>query len=195
MSKTTVSTAGLSVGQRVAQLDGPVEARPAPGFTGPFPQLLCIHGVGSTLPADQVQALIDKADDPVFVQDAFRQALAERRRTGSTLAALLLEELQVYAADISAAKVGSLVSTLFAIADELDVVSDELHGFRIGDNPLQSPTPQLVAQQPCARAVPTSRTRADIWNCNGDSEPWLVLPLCRAMRRIFQTARGWPRPW
>jgi predicted KAP-like P-loop ATPase len=102
-----------------------------------FPSYFAFSVSEATLPADQVQTLIDKADDPVFVQEAFRQALTRRRRTGSTLAALLLEELRVYAADVDVTKVGSLVSTLFELADELDVASDELHGFRIGDNPLR----------------------------------------------------------
>ncbi|MDO8295177.1 MAG: P-loop NTPase fold protein [Caulobacter sp.] len=81
------------------------------------------------LPADEMDALIERADDAEFVTARFREALTKMRRTGTTQAALLLDELQVFASQIDADKTPSLVRTLFALADELDVRSDKARGF------------------------------------------------------------------
>lgn len=89
------------------------------------------------IPAERIEALITRADDREFVAAAFREALAHRRRNGSTSAALLLEELTLRARDVDADHVGALTATLFALGDELDVEADVVRGFGRVDNQLR----------------------------------------------------------
>ena len=90
------------------------------------------------VPAELIDELVERADDAAFVRDTFCHALGIRRRTGETQAALLLEELKIYATDIAEEKVGRLTSTLFALADQLYVDSDAKRGFGgIADNQLR----------------------------------------------------------
>lgn len=91
----------------------------------------------AVLPADRVDAIIAGAANPVLIASAFREALAKKRPTGSTEAALLLEELTVHAEDILPPRVRPFVDTLFTLVDELDVESDKVRGFSIGDNRLR----------------------------------------------------------
>lgn len=92
---------------------------------------------GDVLPADQIEALLAKAAEPAFVRAAFREALARKRPTGSTEAALLLEELTVQAETFPAAGIPAFVETLFGLVDELDVDSDKVRAMSIGDNKLR----------------------------------------------------------
>jgi hypothetical protein len=60
------------------------------------------------------------------------------RRTGTTQAALLLEELTAFAGVIDTEKTPTLVRTLFSIADELNVLTDKGRGFgSIANNQLR----------------------------------------------------------
>ncbi|MER9248846.1 P-loop NTPase fold protein [Mesorhizobium sp. M0496] len=90
------------------------------------------------IPADQLDALVDRADDTAFIQDAFRTALGVRRATGETNVPLLLDELSVHAPEISNPKIPQLVATLFTIADDLNVKGDAKQGFGgFGNNHLR----------------------------------------------------------
>ncbi|MDX8449634.1 KAP family P-loop NTPase fold protein [Mesorhizobium captivum] len=90
------------------------------------------------VPAGQINELIDRADQTSFVTETFRAALKVKRATGETKAALLLHELFVHAPEIDAAKVAPLVAILFAIADELNVQSDQKRGINgSGDNQMR----------------------------------------------------------
>ena len=85
-------------------------------------------------PATEIQAFLGRADDPDFVRDALRQALATPRRRGGTRAAVLLDELTFRAPQVPEASIASLVAAIFSIADELDVAADKAGAFSIGDN-------------------------------------------------------------
>ncbi|ESY35268.1 NTPase [Mesorhizobium sp. LNJC384A00] len=90
------------------------------------------------IPADQLDALIDRADEGAFVQDAFRAALGVRRATRETNVPLLLDELSAHAPEISDPKIPQLVATLFTIADDLNVRGDAKQGFGgFGNNHLR----------------------------------------------------------
>lgn len=80
-------------------------------------------------PADTINAIVARAGDEAFVEDELRAALGNQRRNGSTQAGLLLEELLFFAGDIDEAQVSPLVTTLFRLADELDVDNDRGKGF------------------------------------------------------------------
>jgi predicted KAP-like P-loop ATPase len=85
-------------------------------------------------PATEIQAFLARADDPDFVRDALRQALATTRRRSGTRAAVLLDELTFRAAQVPQASIAPLAAAIFSIADELDVAADQAGAFSIGDN-------------------------------------------------------------
>jgi len=81
------------------------------------------------LPSSEIRTLIERGSDQDFVRDYLRQALAVRRRDGSTKAALVLDELMIHSATVPEATVTPLLSAIFSIADELDVEADQEKGF------------------------------------------------------------------
>lgn len=85
-------------------------------------------------PATEIQAFMARADDPDFVRETLRQALATARRRGGTRAAVLLDELTFRAPQVPEASIAPLVAAIFSIADELDVAADKAGAFSVGDN-------------------------------------------------------------
>lgn len=81
------------------------------------------------VPAEQIAIMVDRADDDAFVEYTLRDALSKRRSGGSSEVSLLLEELTFFAGDIDTEKVAPFITTLFRLADELDIDSDRGRGF------------------------------------------------------------------
>ena len=94
-----------------------------------FPSYFAFSISDDIVPAATVRALVERAGEPEFIKSSLRAALAAGRRAGGTRAALLLDELKVHADDIDPTRITPLVSALFEIADELDVVEDSDGGF------------------------------------------------------------------
>ena len=90
-----------------------------------------------TLPRDELDELIEYAAEQEFIRSAFRNALKVNRSNGTTKAALLLDELNLYASRIPDDSVQPLLTTIFELGDELNVASDEAKGFSIGNNLLR----------------------------------------------------------
>lgn len=90
------------------------------------------------VPAENMNAIVAAADDAAFIEGELRNALSKPRRNGSTQAALILEELAFFAGDIEAGKIPAFVTTLFRLADDLDVDADRGKGFMAtGNNQLR----------------------------------------------------------
>lgn len=89
------------------------------------------------VPAERIEALLANAGDQHFVTHTFRTALEQKRRNGSTMAALLLEELTVRASDVPRAGVPTLMTALFALGDELDIDADVLGGWGMSSNQIR----------------------------------------------------------
>jgi predicted KAP-like P-loop ATPase len=89
------------------------------------------------LPRAELDELIEHAGDQEFIRSAFRNALKVKRSSEATKAALLLDELNLYASRIPNHCVQPLLATIFELGDELNVASDEARGFSIGNNPLR----------------------------------------------------------
>ena len=87
-----------------------------------------------TLPARELQTLLDSADDAAKVQDTLRKAVSIRRRTGGTRAAVLLDELTVNGDRVADTKVPAFLGAIFAIADELNTDADKPAPFEMTDN-------------------------------------------------------------
>ncbi|WP_063683456.1 KAP family P-loop NTPase fold protein [Bradyrhizobium stylosanthis] len=89
------------------------------------------------LPKSELDTVMLRARDTEFIKATFRSAISTIRRNGRTKAMLLLEELNLHAAEIASDAVLPLLSALFEIADELELDSDRAGAFDIGDNRLR----------------------------------------------------------
>jgi len=81
-----------------------------------------------TLSMEAINQLIAHADDRDFIQMTFREAADERRRTGTSMVPVLLDELNTHAPSIEPEKVEPLISALFEIHDEIDLEIDNERG-------------------------------------------------------------------
>ncbi|MBX3446964.1 MAG: hypothetical protein KF765_09415 [Parvibaculaceae bacterium] len=81
-----------------------------------------------TLSMESIDQLIGRADDRDFIQRTFRRAAEERRRTGTSMVPVLLDELITHALRVEREKVESLIGALFEIHDEIDLDIDRGHG-------------------------------------------------------------------
>jgi predicted KAP-like P-loop ATPase len=87
------------------------------------------------LPAATITALVTQANDRDFIQSTMRRALETKLASGKTKASVYLDELRVHAPDVTQDHIAPLITSLFEIADELDVQQDEGRGFYgSGDN-------------------------------------------------------------
>jgi predicted KAP-like P-loop ATPase len=90
------------------------------------------------LPAKSITELVKQANDREFIQTTLRGAIQEKLKSGRTRASIYLEEMTVHASEIAKEHIGTLVSAIFEIADELDVEADRERGvFDLGDNRLR----------------------------------------------------------
>jgi predicted KAP-like P-loop ATPase len=126
----------------------------------------------NALPKREIDQLVQNAGDKVAIQRAFRDALKVTRSQGATRAALLLEQLNLHAADIPNDKVGPLLKALFEIADELDVEADVVRGFGIGDNSLR--LHWLTRRLTLERFSPAERSALLVTACETAPLGWLV---------------------
>lgn len=92
---------------------------------------------GDVLPKAEIDQLAARASDREFITRSLREALNVNRSSGGTKAALLLDELNLHAAKVADDDVSPLLTTLFKLADELDVTADQAKAFSIGDNNLR----------------------------------------------------------
>lgn len=81
-----------------------------------------------TLSMDTINELIDRANERDFIQSTFREAAGERRRTGTSMVPVLLDELNTHAPRVEPEKVEALMSALFEIHDEIDLEIDQERG-------------------------------------------------------------------
>ncbi|MYA88132.1 MAG: NTPase, partial [Boseongicola sp. SB0662_bin_57] len=142
-TRSRLKTGILELFPRLASAWGPVTASDGttwdrhrrvcsePHFDTYFRFALSSH----TVPMSEVAELIQCADDPDMVTQAFRAALRVPLAKGRTKASVLLDELKAHAAEFDMYKVTSFLQALFSIADELRVESDESRGFVWVDNP------------------------------------------------------------
>ena len=80
------------------------------------------------LPMDRIKEFIAKANDRDFIQGALREAAASRRRSGTSMVPVVLDELIAHAPNFSKENVEPLLSALFEIHDEIALEIDVDHG-------------------------------------------------------------------
>ena len=81
------------------------------------------------LSSQQVNELIERADDREFIQTAFQQAATTERRAGKTMVPVYLDELTTNGKRVAKEKVKPLIGALFEIHDEIDQEGDAERGF------------------------------------------------------------------
>lgn len=77
---------------------------------------------------ETIKELVDCADDPDFIKKTFRNAANERRRIGTSMVPVFLDEFNTHADSVEREKVKQLMSALFEIHDEIDLEIDEERG-------------------------------------------------------------------
>lgn len=90
-----------------------------------------LHLSDETLPIEEVDPLVEKADDREFVQSAIRKAAGQQRRTGTSMVPVFLDELIDRASRVDRSNVEPLLSALFEIHDEIDLDIDNVKGFAV----------------------------------------------------------------
>lgn len=91
-----------------------------------------------TLSMELIDQLINRADDTAFIQTTFRKAANERRRIGTSMVPVLLDELNTHALSVKSEKVEPLMSALFEIHDDIDLKIDQDQGvLAIGNTSLR----------------------------------------------------------
>jgi predicted KAP-like P-loop ATPase len=90
------------------------------------------------LPAKSLTELVKHANEREFIQTTLLDAIQEKLKSGKTRASTYLEEMTVHASEIHKEHIGTLVSAIFEIADELDVDTDKARGmYDLADNRLR----------------------------------------------------------
>lgn len=81
-----------------------------------------------TLSTAGLRELIARADDRNFITDRLRQARSQLRKSGKSMAPVVLDELTVHAKKIDREKVKSFLCSLFAVVDEIKRPEDKEQG-------------------------------------------------------------------
>lgn len=81
------------------------------------------------LSAQQIDELVEKADNREFIKAIFRAASKVERRTGQSMVPVYLDELTTHGKRVDKIKVEPLLSALFEIHDEIDQEKDADKGF------------------------------------------------------------------
>jgi predicted KAP-like P-loop ATPase len=85
----------------------------------------------------EIDGLVDNLSSPDDLRARLRDGLQTIRRNGMTKASLILDVLNQQAGRIALNDAETLLTTIFAMADELDVEADAAKGFSIGNNSLR----------------------------------------------------------
>lgn len=85
----------------------------------------------------EVNAIIQKCDDVEFVSSAILGAKELSNGEGGTLAAPLLDELNIHAKRIPLEKASRFLGTLFSVHDDIDIEADRARGFLTTSNNLR----------------------------------------------------------
>ncbi|OAI12203.1 hypothetical protein A1355_14640 [Methylomonas koyamae] len=85
----------------------------------------------------EIDALIERAGDEVFIKNTLVAALKIKRSSGNTKAALILDELNLHADRVAENHIPPLLSAIFSLGDKLHVEEDRAGAFDIGHNQLR----------------------------------------------------------
>lgn len=91
----------------------------------------------AALPSEELDELIQRAGDVVYVSRALRDAALTKRRGSGTKAGVILDELINHADRIEDEDTEPLLRALFSVADEIDTEADRGKGFSFRSNTLR----------------------------------------------------------
>ncbi|GJL56598.1 MAG: NTPase [Nitrospirales bacterium] len=82
----------------------------------------------------RIDEIIEHIDEPDYVHEIFREAALSRRRSGTSMIPILLDELITHASKIEKGKVQPFLNAIFEIHDDIDLDIDEDRGmYAVGD--------------------------------------------------------------
>ncbi len=91
-----------------------------------------------TLPKTVLDELIERAGEPAFIRERFREAAKVTRRNGSSMVPVYLDALNVRWRDLTLRSIQPLLATLFEIHDSIALKRDADRGiFRFGNTSLR----------------------------------------------------------
>lgn len=85
----------------------------------------------------EIDDIVENVSNPSDLETRLRDGLQTIRQNGMTKASLILDVLNQQAGRISLRDSETILTTVFAMADELDVEADAARGFSIGNNNLR----------------------------------------------------------
>lgn len=90
-----------------------------------------------TISNAELSELIARAGDKAFIQERFRAAAVQVRKSGKSMVPVLLDELTSHGREVARENVEPLVSAIFEIADEISLPDDDERGFMTGSTRLR----------------------------------------------------------
>lgn len=135
------------------------------------------------LPAAMAATLKERAGDAAFIRQTLLGGLAVTRGRGGTWAALMLNALKLAAEEIANGDVEPLLTTIFSIADQLNVAADDAGVGGFGNNSLRIHwllRPLLLSKFDLARRSAILRAAAQT------SEPGWLLDLADRAGRPYR---------
>ncbi len=81
------------------------------------------------LSVEQVNKLIENADNTNYIKNVFKDAKKNMRRSGKSMVPVYLDALEINANKIEKDKVKVLITTLFEIFDDVDLSDDDVNSF------------------------------------------------------------------
>lgn len=87
--------------------------------------------------AKDIAELVERADDAAFIRQYLLDASARIRRSGKSMAPVVLDALTTHGANVDARKVPVLLATLFGVADAITRVEDAERGFAFASTPMR----------------------------------------------------------
>lgn len=141
---------------------------------------------------NEISFLIEKCDEKNVVSSALLSAIKIQNAQGGTRAALLLEELNLYANSIPLEKASSFLSELFSVHDEINIEADEAKGFGFADNSMR--THWIVRSLLVGRTELEERSLVIMEASANACLGWLVRLASRAYRDHYPAEGKKPQP-
>ena len=133
------------------------------------------------LPMKQINEFIKKADDRNFIQSEFRKATISRRKSGTSMVPVILDELHAHASRIPKEKVEPLLSALFEIHDEINLEIDMSNEF-MGYGNTTLPLADSAANCP---TVHSFRAYKPVHDRAATGFTWLVSRICTLCQKFI----------
>lgn len=141
----------------------------------------------------EVNEFVERCGDGQFVKTTFLESLRSIRKNGKSKVPLLFDEINTHASRIEKKKFQSLISAIFAIADDINRDEDrERGGFSIGDTHLR--IHWLIRKLTFERCDLSERSGIFLSACQNAQVGWLIDFVNSAVNDYFPGEDKSPQP-